>query len=180
MLTGFVRSRLGQALVSRLIERAKRTPYFHIRHGDGQPYMDRFWLLRIGGSCEVGTEPARQPWVSLRVHHIQSSDWPEFHDHPWSFLTWILRGGYDELKPLTLDGVTATRETFQAGSVRLVRAETWHYLELAPGADAWTLVLTFPKCQSWGFLYDGKKMPWRQYLAMRRAKGSGVQQEEVA
>lgn len=48
MLKAFIRSRLGQALVSRLIARAMRTPYFHLFHDDGRPYMERYWLLRLG------------------------------------------------------------------------------------------------------------------------------------
>lgn len=48
MLKAFICSRLGQALVDRLIARAKRTPYFHLFHDDGTPYMERYWLLRMG------------------------------------------------------------------------------------------------------------------------------------
>jgi hypothetical protein len=165
-----LKASLFRAFGDWVIQRAMRTPYFHITHEDGAPYMDRSWLLRVGGSDEIGCEPAKHPWVSARVHHIRSSDWPTPHDHPWPMIILILRGGYDEIVPITRDGVVLARRRYRAGSLRFVRAESWHYLELVDGEDAWTLVLTLPKRQSWGFLVNGVKVPWRQYLAERASK----------
>jgi len=164
---------LFRAFANWCIRRAMRTPYFHVRHEDGTPYMDRFWLFRWGGSREIGQEPSVHPWIALNVHHIRSSDWSTYHDHPWGFFTLILRGRYTEVTPQPFIGVPLgfggyTRyRTYRAGSLRFVRARQWHYLTLEPGEDAWTLVLKLPKVQTWGFLVNGIKVPWREYLKQR-------------
>ena len=50
------------------------------------PYLRR-WALLLG-VC------------SLRVHHFLSSDDDRhFHDHPWWFVTLVLRGGYTDVSP---------------------------------------------------------------------------------
>ena len=81
---------LVQRLIAALIDRAMRTPYFHL-----PGYMDRYWLMK----------PSK--WTlgcSVRIHHILSSDSDRvLHDHPWPFVTMILRGGYFEDRPLFND-----------------------------------------------------------------------------
>lgn len=175
MLNTFIRSRLGQALVNRLLACAMRTPYRHLFHDDGRPYMARYWLLRIGKtrSDESGDS---YPWFGIRIHHIMSSDDRVFHDHPWTFATLILRGGYTEVTPLRPgESLIKRRRYFGAGSLRLVRAKQWHFLEVDDNADAWTMFVTFRKVQDWGFLVNGVKVPWRRYLAQRAAaKSEGV------
>jgi hypothetical protein len=114
-------------------------------------------------------EQQQYRWAGGKVHHIASSDIPVLHDHPWSFCTLILRGGYTEITPLTDDGVCLRRKHFGAGTFRFVRANQWHYLEVDKPDGAWTLCISFPKRQSWGFLVDGVKVPWRKYLADREA-----------
>lgn len=54
------------------------------RADDQQPLMTRWILFRV-------------PWFGIYVHKFHRSD-AEFalHDHPWSFLTLILWGGYVE------------------------------------------------------------------------------------
>ena len=139
-------------LVDRLIARAMRTPYYHI--GD---YMERYWLVsynRFGIAC--------------RVHHIlRSDDARAFHDHPWRYLTVVLRGGYTEVRPVfDRSGLYAgeTRRWYGPGSVMLRGAKTWHRLELAPGRTAWTLFVTGRKRQTWGFLVHPRaKIESREY-----------------
>jgi hypothetical protein len=110
---------------------------------------------------------ALYPRFGIRVHRIVSSDDRVFHDHPWNFASLILRGGYNEVTPITPDGVTGFVRRYEAGSFRRMRASQWHYLTLTPGEEAWTLFITGRKRQSWGFLVDGVKVPWRQYMARR-------------
>lgn len=43
-----IRHRIFRAFGDWAIQRAMRTPYTHLFHDDGRPYMQRFWLLRIG------------------------------------------------------------------------------------------------------------------------------------
>lgn len=165
-------SRLFQAFANWCIRRAMRTPYTHLFHDDGRPYMERFWLLRLGKS-RSNESGENYPWFGIRVHHIQSGDERVFHDHPWNFATLILRGSYKETVPVALDGVWRIATWYHAGSLRFVRASQWHFLSLQDdpevifGGCAWTLFITFRKRQSWGFLVNGVKVPWREYLAKR-------------
>lgn len=224
MLTALLRSRFGQALVDRLIARAMRTPYFHLFHDDGAPYMERYWLVRIGmprnwralkdsadhfdymaSRCRVAGQnrtaesfeaTAREyrlklvPRFGIRLHRIQSSDVPAFHDHPWDYTTLILRNGYREVRPDWSHGPTPAHVTVSddydghpptaylhtleqyhgPGSLLRRRAGDWHYLQLRAGEEAWTMFFTGRKRQGWGFLADGLiKVPWRTYLTQRRS-----------
>jgi hypothetical protein len=85
-------ARVGHWLADRIIARAQRTPYFHL---DG--YMNRWWLFRIGRG-EIDYSGHVMPrWLGGRVHQILRSDSDRHaHDHPWPYLTIILRGGYWE------------------------------------------------------------------------------------
>ena len=79
-----------------LIERAKRTPYFHL---DG--YMNRWWLFNR--YSEIG-KPDRAnkafSWLpAVRIHQILRKDNAEhLHDHPCDARTIILDGWYRETR----------------------------------------------------------------------------------
>jgi hypothetical protein len=140
-------------LIDRLIARARRTPYQHI--GD---YMERWWLI-----------PYSRFGIACRLHHIlKSDDDRAFHDHPWPYLTVVLRGGYTEVKPrYDRSGfyLGESRRWYGPGSVIFRRAKSWHRLEIPPGASAWTMFISGPKRQSWGFLpHTTTKIYWREYL----------------
>jgi hypothetical protein len=154
-------SRLLSRLVDAIIARAMRTPYTHLAG-----YMERFWLFRFGERGEGESGP--YPLIGARVHHILRSDNDRhFHDHPWPFLTIILRGGYFEKRAvLGADGyIIRTVERWHGpGSVLIRRATDLHKLRLPEGCTAWTLFCTGPKSQGWGFRVGNRTVPWREYL----------------
>ena len=82
-------------------------------------------------------------WFSIFVHRAIAETWHEkFHDHPWSFLAFVLRGGYHERTP---DGETVWRG---AGSVLFRRAEFAHNTK-----GTWvSVVFTGPKRRAWKFV----------------------------
>lgn len=223
------RNHLFNAFADWAIRRAMRTPYFHLFHDDGRPYMERFWLLRIGmprgwrqleadvksmeacarahelvagkAAAAAGKAAAAGRWAratewraqlyprfGICIHRIQSSDARAFHDHPWNFTTLILRGGYTEYTPSGIDAsqitlaseydgsepVTYTRHCavrYRAGQVLRRRASAWHYLQLEPGAETWTMFCVGRKRHRWGFLVDGLlKVPYDIYLRARAAR----------
>lgn len=169
-------------LIDRLIVYAERTPYFHL-----PGYMRRLWLVpyrqRISREINEGTAVTydgtgpvsfrERPFVwciqrlgiAIRLHNILRSDAGRHpHDHPWWFLTIILRGGYYEML-FDEYGVCSTMKWHGPGSVLFRRAHTFHRL-LVPTDDAkpcWTLFITGPKAQTWGFLVKGKKVNYRDY-----------------
>lgn len=167
LLLGRALERAITAMPDWIIRRAKRTPYVHLAG-----YMERFWLIRIGQ--RGGGESGPYPLIGARVHHILRSDeGRDFHDHPWGYLTIILRGGYWEVRPVLVDNVVSytVRTWHGPGSVLLRRANSWHRLELPEGKTAWTLFCTGPKVQHWGFLVGRKKVGWREYLGVPAGVG---------
>ena len=55
-----------------------------ITRDDNKAYLIRNTLFRFG------------KWFSVKLHDIILSDDDCLHDHPWPFITFILRGGYYE------------------------------------------------------------------------------------
>ena len=104
---------------------------------DACPYLVR-WRLELAG---LG---------SLRVHHwLGPDDDRAFHDHQWWFLTFVVRGGYEDRGP---DGT----DRLHAGSVRFRPALHRHTVVPGPGG-AWTVMITGPRTRTWGFWPGGKK-----------------------
>lgn len=175
--------RLFTAFASWAIRRALRTPYTHLRQADGRPYIDRSWLARIGGK---GPDD-EYPLIGVRVHHIQSSDADcALHDHPWPFISIILFTGYTEIRPadqtpdlpwvfMRVGGklMAVSRQRYVAGDVLFRRASDWHMIEIPEGASAVTIFITLRKVQSWGFLWRGAKIPWRDFAA-EKGCGNGI------
>ena len=141
-----------------LIERAKLTPYFHL-----EGYMNRYWLFNAY-DYDVKDKYKRKKesisWLpSIRIHHILREDLHRhLHDHPWDARTIILKGWYDEA--LLLDG-TYRRE---AGDTRAIKFGKYHSIKRVSEGGVWTMFFTWKYVGTWGFLVDGVKIPWREYL----------------
>jgi hypothetical protein len=167
-------------LSDRIINAALPTPYLHLAG-----YMERYWIVPYldrgsAGLDTDGTGPL--PWrhrpfsralqhldVAVRVHHIlRSDDDRAFHDHPWPYVTIVLRGGYVEVTPLYDDSgiYVGDRRVWRGpGSVLWRPARSLHRLEVESGQTAWTLFITGPKCQTWGFVDPARgKVPYRDWL----------------
>lgn len=101
------------------------------------PYLIR-WRFELAG---IG---------SLRVHHwLGPDDDRAFHDHPWWFLTFALRGSYEDRNPGGTD-------LLRAGSVRFRPA--LHRHTVVPGEHgAWTIMVTGERSRTWGFWPGGTK-----------------------
>ena len=130
------------------------------------PYLQR-WAVMVG-------------LFSVRVHHFyRSDDERAFHDHPWWFLTLVLRGGYTDVSPCpvcegnpalklicgtgkpggTCGGTGEQLDHITAGSVRFRPALHQHTVRVDPGG-VWTVILTGPNRRVWGFwerLPDGRR-----------------------
>lgn len=152
-----------------LIDAAKRTPYHHL---DG--YMLRWWLVPYKRNDPgEGTGPLswwRRPFsrllqefgVAVRVHQILRSDNDRHpHNHPWPYLTIILRSGYWE-SVYDSQGHLVHQRWHGPGSVLLRSAEHWHQLHVL-NSSCTTLFITFGTKRDWGFLVDGEKVPAKEY-----------------
>lgn len=159
-------------LVDRIIQRAQRTPYFHLAG-----YMNRWWLVPYvsdGSATGIGCGPVswRRPvakllqhfGIAVRVHEILRSDAGRHpHDHPWWYVTVILRGNYIETV-YNDAGRLVDVNHWGPGSVLFRKASSWHRLTLPERGSTWTLFITGPYRQGWGFNVNGKKVPHREYL----------------
>lgn len=140
-----------------LIARAQRTPYFDLEN-----YMDRWWLFNR--YSEIGSQEVvekRFSWLpSIRVHHILREDRAEhLHDHPWDARTIILRGHYVET---LANGAQYLR---RAGDTRPICFGEYHHINQVSDGGVYTLFFTWKYVGTWGFLVDGVKIPYKEYLA---------------
>ena len=107
------------------------------------PYMTR-WAINFG-------------LFSLRIHHWHSSDDHRYyHDHPWWFVTLVLKGSYTDVS----DG---GREAMTPGSIRYRPALHRHTVEVADGG-CWTVLLTGKVVRRWGFWVNGKFKKTNKYF----------------
>jgi hypothetical protein len=145
---------------------------FTIPCEDGQIYLFRLRIIQT-------------PWFALYLHDIFEPDADrDPHNHPWSFISIVLRGGYTER--LYLDPVRRPKDyverTYPRFSVhRMGRTTAHRIVEAAPGLK--TLILVGPRSrEGWGFFRPrevqpqdffsgdlrpgdvvGEFIPWQQY-----------------
>jgi hypothetical protein len=98
------------------------------------PYLIRWTFIFFG--------------YSIRLHHWVGPDNKlHFHNHPWDFLSIILRGKYTNVTP---KGRFEAKAPFFWKS----KAEDLHYLDVPP-TGAWTILLCGRPRIKWGFLVNG-------------------------
>ena len=124
-----------------------------INNCNGGKYLTR-WMLWLPN-----------PFFNIYLHKFWAGDDRSYgpHDHPWSFLSIILRGFYIE----RIYGPDGEYKADLRGwlSTRFRSAETLHAVVLPPGRTAWSLVVTFRRRRPWGFYTP---WGWRPHdLAMR-------------
>lgn len=107
----------------------------------GAPLMTRWALVRC------------QSWA-IFVHRFHRSDLDELHDHPWSFVTFLVGGGYWEH---TNEG-RFWRPRF---SILWRPAEFQHFIEIEH--PLYTVVLRFSERREWGFIKNGVWTWWRAF-----------------
>jgi len=144
------------AVANWLIRKSQWTPYFHL-HG----YMKRWWLFNRYSEVDSMEKVERRfKWLpSIRVHHILREDRAaHLHDHPWNARTIILKGSYVEEME---DGQVYVR---RPGDTRPIRYGEYHHIRWVQPGGVYTLFFTWEYMGTWGFLVDGKKVPYKKYL----------------
>lgn len=95
------------------------------------------------------------------IHHLMRSDHDRaLHDHPWPFISIVLKGGYLEVHDQTIDGSTFI-QYHGRGSV-LVRPAEWRHRFMLE-SPAWALVIVGRRARPWGFFTPGGWCWWRKY-----------------
>lgn len=123
---------------------------FVITDDAGDPYLTRYTLLRC-------------PWFAVRLHHFHRADSDACpHDHPWWFLSLVLRGGYAEniRQP---DG--AVKGQVNRPGRLLWRPRNFaHTVTRLLRQECWTLVVTGKDRGKWGFFGKWGWIPWREFV----------------
>lgn len=160
-----------------------RTPYFHL-----EGYTERYWLVPFpiakGTPAFIKEDTGcysvcffKRPiaWIfqklgiAIRIHKILRSDnGRDFHNHPWNFISVILKGCYFEVTPKFDENgfYQGENKTFYTDNDVLFRQHKhFHRLQLLVRSfynekdeyaisymPVWTLFITFRKRCSWGFM----------------------------
>ena len=141
------------------------------RTGDEKqlPYLVRFTFLRT-------------PWFQILFHKFLISDDDCLHDHPWPFITCLLRGGYyewsvlkEQTPPVDMGNVVAVKvgydghlhvkRKYKAGSILYRPATYKHRVELIQGTPAYSMVLTTKPVRPWGFWSKTGFVPRKEHHA---------------
>lgn len=130
-----------------------RLPCRLIHRGQGQRYLERYWLGRWFG-------------ITAYLHRFVARDADEWvHDHPWRWsIAIVLTGGYREERLQWFDPATGWRARLRKiGGIRrinVIRAGDFHRIvERTP--ETWTLFIHSPRVKGWGFLKREKASPRR-------------------
>ena len=121
----------------------------------GADYMHRYYLLLKD-----------RKWFPFNVtlHKIVRSDDPIMHDHPWPYMTIVLKGGHYEHTPVfDQEGkmIASFREWRGPGSIIKRGAKEYHWLELDNESPATTLFFMGKQQREWGFLVEPKENVFR-------------------
>jgi hypothetical protein len=147
------------AVFEKLLAYAKKTPYNNIISPDGKEiYMERYWVFNpiLGSSAKYSWMP-----ISIRLNKINVPDMDRhLHDHPWNARTFILKGAYVE-KRITGKYLRC------AGDTATLKFGEFHKITSVPYCGTYTLFVTGKYRGTWGFLVDGIKVKFKEYLATR-------------
>ena len=89
-------------------------------------------------------------WFNLYLHQLDAPEWHPVgcHDHPWWFVTLLLKGGYLERQKV---GLMVSQKRRWPGQI-LYRDASHAHDVITPYGRSWSLVLTGRKSRDWGFL----------------------------
>lgn len=115
-----------------------RSPDFIIGEKEN-PYLKRWYVI------------PRNPVFNVYLHQILRSDDPRaLHDHSYWNVSFIIKGGYWEVRPGPEPDSLATYWR-GPGTVIARLAKSPHRLEVMRDKPAWTIFITGPRFREWGF-----------------------------
>ena len=132
-----------------------------------EPYLERYYIF---------LKDRKYFPFNIFLHKFLKSDPDAQHDHPWNYITFVIKGGYWEWVPtFSKQGdITGEKKIWRgAGHFRRCDAASYHRIEVEPGVECWTIFIPGIQRQSWGFLqHDGTWnnqhwIPNEEYIAVR-------------
>ncbi len=141
-----------------------RLPCRTINGEHGEPYLERYFLLRLFG-------------FTAYIHRFVDND-PDrgLHDHPWGWsCSLVLAGGYHELRAdkalLSPHSSPAIKLRYlKPGRFNVIRGDDFHRIILhwnqpSKGqmvVEAWTLFVHGPRTKGWGFIQPTIRADFRK------------------
>lgn len=131
------------------------------------PETDYLWRLRI----------IQTPWGGIYLHKLCGPDPRDtLHDHPWPFVSFVLKGGYLEFVP---GPFYAQSRYVKRMNVKRFN-ESYHWIAELDQTPTWTLVFVGRRKRVWGYLdRDGIRTDYDkhqfndQYHAALVTRGGG-------
>lgn len=184
-------SRVGFFLIR---EYAFRHPHFHLQDLDGSLYMGRWWIVAPNTwQSSVLRKLTGGKYHTIRLHRIMRHDHDrDKHSHPFSYLSYILKGWYDEvfedgvrIARRTPDGFWTTgfdgqdgwhavepfhtcdkqgRRKVSAGDFVYGAEDKFHRIQQVSAGGVWTMFCMSENVDAWGFLVDHQLVPAAKYL----------------
>ena len=118
------------------------------------PYMLRWWIL------------PRNNWFGVYLHKfLHDDDDRALHDHPWWFISIMLKGGYEEYiqgKKLEVRRRSVPSIAFRRGCHK--HRVVLHRDSEGRSIPCWTLVITGPRTRIWGFWCPNGFVPWYEFV----------------
>jgi hypothetical protein len=107
------------------------------------PYKEIGW--QDIGEVFYRYQIVKSRWFNVYLHQLDAPEWHPVgcHDHPWSFVTILLKGGY-------LEHHEENYIRRYPGEI-LYRPASWTHDVITPFGRSWSLVITGPKKNNWGF-----------------------------
>lgn len=119
--------------------------------------MERFDVPSVDHPAELHFSRLRivqTPWFGAYLHRFDNPDVRQLHDHPWPFVSFILRGGYEEVRAY---GHAPVRVRWY----NVKRSTDLHYIAKLLHRPTWTLIFVGPRVRTWGYVDpDGT---WTQF-----------------
>lgn len=122
----------------------------NITREDSSIYMTRWYIF----DCK---------FFGIKLHKIVMSDYDCCHDHPWDFISIILKGGYVEHTEIKSTLIEKESRIYHPGSILFRKAEHRHKLEIHQ--PCWTLVLTLKRRRKWGFWTSKGWIHWKNFVS---------------
>lgn len=124
-------------------------------------FMERFEVPNLDNPTETYLSRLRiiqTPWFGIYLHRMDGPDSrPTLHDHPWNFVSLILRGGYTERR---LDPVDHRVFRRRVHHVNVMRTHDAHAIEHLFRVPTWTLMFVGTRRRTWGYW---EPRPGRQF-----------------
>lgn len=138
----------------------RRSPDFIVGEPEN-PYLRRWWLI------------PRNPIFNVYLHQfLRSDDDRALHDHPWPYVSILLRGAYIEITPKGWFGrapgsVVARTPRARHRVVLLSDTSLEQIRTTQPDfpSDCWTLFITGPRVRQWGFWCPQGFVPWQKFTS---------------